>query len=258
MSHTRPLAEHLLARARLMARVGRPADARRLLRRLLATSDLSTRARSDVFRQLAGIALAAGNFRRARRLMAAAIRLRRHADELYVEFARVVSADPDGDPRLAVKALRRAVGIDPFEVGSWAALGTAAGRAGEADLARKAFHRAARLRPDAAATLNEIVDGFVELGLGAEARSVLIAARFRSPSDAGVLAAWNRFRFLLAQRRQRQAASDEATILPFMGQGRQPTAMPGTPVVLRADRQSASTPHLLRMFGRRSDPRRAQ
>ena len=258
MSDFLPLAEHLLARARLMVRVGNTHDARHLLNRVLATTGLSNRVRSDILRLMATIELAVGEFRRARRRLAAAIRLRRHADDLYVEYARAVSADPDGDPRLAVTALRRAVGIDPFEAASWAALGTAAVRAGEVSLARKAFRRAAGLRPDAVDTLNEIVDGLVDLGLEVRARSVLAAARFRSPADAGVLAAWNRFRFLMAQRRQRQATTDEPTVLPFPGQHREPTAMPGPPVVLRADRQSASTPHLLRMFGRRFDPRRAQ
>lgn len=250
MSDSLPLADHLLARGRLMAHVGRPAEARRLFRRLLAFTDLSNRVRADVLRRIAEIELAEGRYRRARRLLAAAIRLRRHADELYVEYARVVSADPDADPRLAVKALRRAVGIDPFEAPSWAALGTAAVRAGEVGLARKAFRRAARLRPDAVPTLNEIADGLVDLGRDAEARSVLVAARFRSPGDAGVLAAWNRFRFLMAQRRQCPAGSDELTILPLPARDREPTAMTETPVVLRADRQSVPTPHLLRMFGR--------
>ena len=118
---------------------------------------LPNRLRSDVLRMLADIELTGGRFRRARRMLVAAIRLRRHADELYVEYARAVSADPDGNPRMAVKALRHAVRIDPLEAGSWAALGAAAIRAGEIKLARTAFRRAARLHPESVATLSEIV-----------------------------------------------------------------------------------------------------
>jgi tetratricopeptide (TPR) repeat protein len=258
VSDSLPIADHLLARARLMVRIGRPADARRLLRRALVDPGLSNRSRSDVLRQTAGIEVAAGRFRRARRLLAAAIRLRRHADELYVEYARAVSADPDGDPRLAVKALRRAVGIDPFEAGSWAALGAAAGRAGASELARKAFRRAARLRPDSVAVLNEIVDGFLDLGREGDARAVLTAAHFRSPNDAAVVAVWDRFRFTLAARRQSQGQADGPTILPFSAPPREATAVVGEAIVLRADRQSTPTPHLLRMLGRRFDPRQAQ
>ena len=139
------LAEHVLHRGRLMAQVGRVADACRLLNRLIRQPELAPRLRTDALRLLASMAVETGRFRRARRLLAAAIRLRRRADDLFVEYARAVEADPDGDPRLAVKALRRAVGIDPFEPRSWAALGSAALRAGDPALARTAFRRAARL-----------------------------------------------------------------------------------------------------------------
>jgi Flp pilus assembly protein TadD len=251
------LAEHVLSRGQLMVRLGRHADARRLLGRLVRQPELAPRLRTDALRLLAGMAVEAGRFRRARRLLAAAIRLRRHADDLYVEYARAVEADPDGDPRLAVKALRRAVGIDPFEPRSWAALGSAAARAGDPALARKAFRRATRLRPDDAATLGEIADGFVALGRADDARCVLTAARFRAPTDSGVAGLWDRFRFMLAARGQGQAGTSGG-ILPFPGRQTDVTASAGDGVVLRADRKSTPAPHLLRLLGRRSDPRRAR
>jgi len=250
-------ADHLLSRARLMLRIGRVVDARRLLRRALVNSGDSTRIRADALCLLAGIELDAGRFRPARRRLAAAIRLRRHADDLYVEYARAVLADPDADPRLAVKAMRRAVGIDPHEPRSWAVLGTAAIRAGDERLAHKAFRRAARLRPDQVDTLAEIVDGLVALGHEEEARTTLNAARFRSPKDPGVTALCDRFRFTLALREQQGDRSAE-TILPFPTETRDRTGSPTHPVVLRADRRSTVAPHLLRLFGRRPGPRRAQ
>ena len=258
MSDSLPLADHLLSRGRLLLRVGRPADALRLFRQVLVHTDLPNQVRADALRLLAGIDLEAGRFRRARRSLAAAIRLRRHAGDLYVEFARAVLADPDGDPRRAVKALRRAAAIDPFEPRTWAALGGAALRAGDAVPAGKAFRRAARLRPDRVETLSEIVDGFIALGREGDARDVLTAARFRAPRDAEVSALWDRFRFKLALRQQRQTAGIEDTILPFPVREREASATPAAAVVLRADRKSVSTPHLLRLFGRRADPRRAQ
>jgi tetratricopeptide (TPR) repeat protein len=249
-------ADHLLSRARLMLRIGRVIEARRLLRRVLATSGETARPRADALRLLAGIESDGDRFRRARGYLVAAIRLRRHADDLYVEYARAVLADPDADPSRAVKAVRKAVGIDPHEPRSWAALGTAAIRAGDDRLAARAFRRAARLRPDLVDTLAEIVDGFLALGNEDEARAVLNAARFRAPKDAGVIALWNRFRFNLALREQ-GPATDKA-ILRFPVELRQRSETPTTPVVIRADRRSTRTPHLIRLFGRRSDPRRAQ
>jgi tetratricopeptide (TPR) repeat protein len=249
-------ADHLLSRARLMLRIGRVLDARRLLRRVLASAGDSPRIRTQALRLLAGIESDAGRFRRARRHLLAAIRIRRHADELYVEYARAVLADPDADPRRAVQALRKAVGIDPHEPRSWAALGTAAARAGDDRLAAKAFRRAARLRPDHLDTLAETVEGFLALGHEDEARAVLNAARFRSPNDAGVIALWNRFRLTLALRDQKGTPSEP--IIRFPIEQRQQTGSETHPVVLRADRRSTVTPHLLRFFGHRSDPRRAQ
>jgi cytochrome c-type biogenesis protein CcmH/NrfG len=102
-----------------MVHCGRPVDARRLFGRLIRQPELAPRVRAEALCLVAGIELDLGRYRRARRLLAAAIRLRRHADELYVEYAQAVAADPDGKPALAVKALRRAVAIDPFEPRSW-------------------------------------------------------------------------------------------------------------------------------------------
>jgi cytochrome c-type biogenesis protein CcmH/NrfG len=240
-----------------MLRIDRIVDARRLLRRVLVTSGDFTRTRADALRLLAGIEFDAGRFRQARCRLAAAIRLRRHADDLYVEYARAVLADPNGDPRRAVKALRRAVGIDPHEPRSWAALGTAAIHAGDELLAGKAFRRAARLRPERIDTLEEVVDGFVALGRQDDARAALNAARFRSPNDASVTALWNRFQFTLSLREQ-QGPDRGKTILPFPVEVRDRSESGTHPVVLRADRHSTVRPHLLRLFGRRSDPRQAQ
>jgi tetratricopeptide (TPR) repeat protein len=256
VSDSLSLAEHVLSRGRLMIHLGRPVDARRLLGRFIRQPDLSPRLRAEAYRLVAGIELRFGRYRRGRRLLAAAIRLRRHADDLYIEYARAVEADPDGKPALAVKALRRAVAIDPFEPRSWAALGSAAVRAGDRTLARKAFRRAARLRPEEIETLGEIVDGFVALGRADEARAALTAARFRSPSDAAVAALRDRFRFTLAVRGQRQTGAD--CILPFPVRPVEVTASAGEGVVLRADRKSTPAPHLLRLLGGRADPRRAR
>jgi tetratricopeptide (TPR) repeat protein len=242
-----------------MVRIGRKADARRLLRNVSRQSNPSHRLRADAFCLLAEIELDAGRFRRARRHLAAAIRLRRHADELYVAYSRAVQADPNADPRLAVKAMRRAVGIDPFEPRSWAALGTAALNSGDTLLACKAFRRAARLRPDDFDTLSEIADGFLNLDLEGDARAVLTAARFRHSHRADLIALVDRVNFTHALRRQRQSTdrAGAGAILPFPIR---PAELPDTelpPVDLRVDRAHNPRPHLFRLFGRQSGPRQA-
>jgi predicted Zn-dependent protease len=189
----------------------------------------------------------------------AAIRLRRHADELYFEYARALEADPEGDPRKAVAALRVAVGIDPCEARSWALLGRMAVQAGDRTLARKALRRAVRLRPEAPEILADVVRGLLDLGRAAEARAVLAAARFRAPGDGRITGLWNQFRFDQVARGQkaRIAPTGPAT-LAFPIQSTDVPVADGSPVVLRADRRSHSTPHVLRMFQVRSGPRRAR
>jgi predicted Zn-dependent protease len=242
-----------------MVRLGRPRAARRLLHRLTRHTDAAPRARAEAHRLVSEIELAAGQFRRARRHLMAAIRLRRHADELYFEYARGVEADPEGNPRKAVAALRVAVGIDPYEARSWALLGRMAVEAGDRTLARKALRRAVRLRPEAAEILADVVKGFLDLGRPAEARAVLSAARFRAPHDAKITGLWNQFRFdqIAGQQRARMATNRRA-ILPFPIQSTDVPVADGSPVVLRADRRSHSAPHVLRMFQVRSGPRRAR
>jgi predicted Zn-dependent protease len=189
----------------------------------------------------------------------AAIRLRQHADELYFEYARAVEADPEGDPRKALAALRVAVGIDSHEARSWALLGRMAVKGGDRTLARKALRRAVRLRPEAPEILADVVKGLLDLGRPTVARAVLSAARFRSPRDGRITGLWNQFHFDQVARGQkaRTAPTSPAT-LSFPIQSTDVPVVDGSPVVLRADRRSHPAPHLLRMFQVRSGPRRAR
>jgi tetratricopeptide (TPR) repeat protein len=254
-----PLADHLLSRSRLMLQVGRPRAARRFLRRLTSHPDFAPRTRAEAHRRLSEIDLVAGRFRRARRHLVAAIRLRRHADELYFEYARAIEADPNGDPRKAVSALRVAVGIDPFEVRSWALLGHMAAAAGDLKLALKALRRAVRLRPEPVEVLADVVKGFLDLGRRSEARAVLSAARFRARRDARITGLWDWFRFDQAVREQRsQRLPSGPSILRFPTEMVDVPVRDGEPVVLRADRRSHPTPHVLRMLYSRPDPRQAK
>jgi Flp pilus assembly protein TadD len=239
-----------------MIRLGRPRAARRLLRQLTDHPEASTRLRAEAHQLLSEVELASECFRRARRHLVAAIRLRRHADDLYVAYALVVEADPAGDPRKAVAAMRVAVGIDPYEARSWALLGRMAIAAGDRKLARKALRRAERLAPDAPAILSDVVNGLVDLGREPEARAVLSAARFRAPRDARIAALWDRFRFDQAARGQQSRAKSTGRVI--LSLPARPTDVPAAASgrgILRADRRSRPAPHVLRMFRAGADRR---
>jgi Flp pilus assembly protein TadD len=218
-----------------------------------------TPVQADAHRLLGRLALDAQNFRRARRHYRTAIRLRPFYPEAYFGYALAVEADSEADARKERAALRRAVAINAGEPRYWTALGRACLRTGDPTAARRAFRRAARLRPDDVATLGEIVDGYLTLGRPDEAQAMLQAARFRCPRDIGLGCLWDRFRF--DRLRTEQAAGRRAApaaILAFPGRVGESTAAVRTPAILRADRASRPGPHLLRMGGFQAGPRQAR
>lgn len=251
------LSEALLVLGRHMSAVGRPADARDALTRLLTVPDVPARDRAEAHRLLGDLDAALGEYRKARRHYAAAVGLRPDA-ATCLAYAEAVDADPDADPRRGWAARRRATRLSPADPRAWAALGRSGIRVGKPDAAMKAFRRAARLRPSRLDTLAEVVEGLLDLGHEEEARAVLTAARFRF--SAAVLAdLLSRFRYECLRREQqraRQASGDEAVVLKFPGRETGAAVGEGSPVVIRADRRSRPMPHLLRLFGMRG-PRRA-
>jgi predicted Zn-dependent protease len=255
------LADRVFVRARRLLHVGQTSEARRLLRRLIDQVDLRPGLRAVAHQMLGQLDVAARRFRRARRHFAAAIKLQPFDAESYARYAAAVEADPDGNPRRACAALRRAVGMDPCEPRLWAALGRAAVCMGDRRKAVRAFRRAARLRPDTVEALSDVVDGFVSLGRRREAVQVLTAARFRDPRNPALQQLGNRVRFELVRQEQeaaRRTVADEPVVLRFPGRPVESGATAASPVIVRVDRGSRAVPHLLRMFGAGPDPRRAR
>jgi tetratricopeptide (TPR) repeat protein len=245
------LHDHLLAGARRLLDVGHDREARQALRRLLRQPEVQTQVRADAHCLLGELDSVAGRYRSARRHFAAAIGLRPYLPEAYVRFAEAVEADPDADLRKGCAALRRAICIDPHDAAYPAALGRLAARLGDWKLARRAFRRAARLRPESLTVLAEVVAGFVSIGQEAEARQVILAALFRAPRDAGVIDLWNRFRFdRLRRELARSGGVVRQSILPFPESMNAAVAGGVGAAVIRVDRHSRPAPHVLRLFGR--------
>jgi tetratricopeptide (TPR) repeat protein len=254
------LHDQLLNIGRRLHEIGRSGEARQALQSLVDATEVTTHIRAEVHSILGAIEFGLGRYRRARKHFAIVIGLRPYDTETCLRYADAVDADPDGDPHKAWAARRRATRIDSFDSRCWAALGQSGLRIGDRKRALKAFRRAASLRPERVETVAAVVDGFVALGRIREARAVITCARFRRPHDAAIQALWNGFRFDCLRRdqqRERGRRHDaEPAILPFPGRTAAAT-QPGDPVVLRADRRSQPAPHLLRLFGSRVGPRRA-
>lgn len=254
------LHDHLLSTGKQLHSIGRASEARHALQPLVDGADITPQVRAEVHAILGEIEFGLGRYRKARKHFAVVIGLRPYDTQTCLRYADAVDADPDGDPQKAWAARRRATRIDSFDSRCWAALGQSGLRIGDRKRALKAFRRAAKLRPERVETVAEVVNGFVELGRIREARAVLTCARFRRRHDAGIEALWNEFRFNCVRRDQQAKRAGgleaEPAILPFPGRTAA-ASQPGEPVVLRADRRSRPVPHLLRLFGVRVDPRRA-
>jgi predicted Zn-dependent protease len=244
-----------------MLDVGRRADACAAVQNVLNQSDVPAAMRADAHRLMGEIELDRRNYRQARRQFAAALRQEPDRAEGYHSYAMAVEADPDAHPRQAWVALRRATRLDPLEPRYWSALGHVGLRLGRRHSALKAFRRAVRLRPCRPSTLAAVIDGLTELNRWREARALLMAARFRAPCDKAVQQLWAGFQLACLRRRQECARnrgeSDPPAVLPFTrGTTGSLDASP-LPGIIRVDRHSRPAPHLFRLAGYPSDPRRA-
>ncbi len=139
--------------------------------------------------------------------------------------------------------------LQPDDARYWSGFGQACVRLGREKAAFGAFVAAADLAPLDVQIIDEITEGLCFLGREEDARSVLMAARFRLGHDAELEQLWNRFRFLQLHRtqqaaRRRQALEEgEASVLAFVPATTSSDEPKGEPGILRRDRYSRSMPH---------------
>jgi len=252
------LVDQLLKQGRHLSKMGRLGEARRRLDQLLALPEVPDPIRIEAHQLLGDIHLDAQCYRRARRHLVTAIKLDANNAEAHYQLGEILDLDPDIDPKKAARSYRRALELVPDEARYWSAFGQSNLRLGREKQAYGAFVAAADLAPMDMAVIHEIVDGLCFLDREDDARSVLMAARFRLGHDSELEQLWERFRFLQVHQKQqttkqREALEKgEAAILPFVP-AKKTSSNTGEPVILRHDRKSRSTPHLLQM----PDPKRA-
>ena len=260
MNTTISLHQELLARGRHLFDLGCLSESSAALRPLVKQASVATHTLCEAHRLLGEIELEFGNYRVSRRHFALAIRLVGDEASLYSLYAEAVEADPDGDPLRAYKARRRAARLDPSNAIVWSALGWSGLRMGNRSVAFKAFRRAMRLRPASLDTLAETIEGLLTLNRLREAERAVRAARFRFKKSSGLKSLGDRVQFEILRREQAHRLDFEvggASVLKFV---LRPSAAPlqdVNPVVIRTDRRSLPRPHLLKLFGMRSGPKRA-
>lgn len=256
------LLERLLAQGRRLLDMGRRIDARRRLEKLLAFAEVTEAQRVEAHRMLGEIYADAQCFRKARRHLVAALGLNPNSAEIHFQLALTLDLDPDIEPKRAAKHFRKALENKPDEARYWSGYGQICLRLGKDKAAYGAFIAAADLAPNEIDIIDEIADGLCFLSREEEARSVLMAARFRLGHAADLERLWNRFRFLelhrkqQAARRSKELAEGAAVILRFVP-AKETSEPKGESGILRYDRPSRPAPHSTRQPGMNRDPRRA-
>ena len=252
------LFDRLLTQGRRLIFAGRMMEARRRLEKLLAFPEVPESVRIEAHQLLADIQLDNQCYRKSRRHLLAALGLAPSCAETLYRLAVNLDLDPDADPKRAAKYYRKALKLKQDEPRYWSSYGQICLRLGKEKAAYGAFVAAADLAPMDTEVIEEIADGLCFADREEDARSVLMAARFRLGHDAELEGIWNRFRFLQLQRKQqsdrrgRALAEGEAVVLAFVP-AKESSGIKGEPGILRHDRASKPAPHSARQ---NSDPKR--
>jgi Flp pilus assembly protein TadD len=255
MSPTLNLVDHLLARGRRFQQIGRPHDALRVLTRLAAFRDLPAPVAEEAQFRLGELQLRRRKYPRARRHLAAALRHAPDNARYHYRLAAAFDLGRDADPARADEHYRRSLERDDTQTDCLCDGGKLALRLGQVEEGLRRLRRAAELAPDDPKVLAKVVEGLRLASRADEARSLLLAARFRHPRDARYRKLWDDFQFQHARRVQDEARrgltsgrDDGPVLLPFVrpeGDGApSPPGLAGK--VIRRDGPASPAPHLTR------------
>jgi Tfp pilus assembly protein PilF len=263
MSRTLNLVDRLLARGRKLHRLGATHDALGIFSRLIALPDLPPAVARLVQVYLARTHLRGRRYARARRHLAALLVHLPNCATCHYLMARAVAADRRCEAGRALEHCRRAVRLAPRHAGYLSTFGLLAVRQGREEEGLDALRRAAELAPDSPRVLRRLARGLSLLDRGEEARSVLLAARFRNGRDARFQRLWDDFRFEQLHLQQRQARRRAAevdggpNVLPFLRPVPAQAAAEAPPAARVDGPTLLPAPHQPRLL-RRPDQRHAQ
>jgi tetratricopeptide (TPR) repeat protein len=265
-SRTLGLVDHLLSRGRYFQHLGRTLDALRILGRLAGFRELPAAVAEEAQFRLGELQLRRKKHARARRHLAAALRLAPDNPRYHFLLAQALEKDRDGDLARAAEHYRSSLALDHSQTDCLCAYGRLALRLGRNEEALECLRAAVRLAPDDLAVLSQAAAGLRQAGRADEARGLLLAARFRNPRDGRYRRLWDDFQFDAARRAQdaaragrAPAGDDGPVLLPFLRPVR-PESAPrdgAAGKIIRADAPASPGPHLGRPT-RTTDRRQAQ
>jgi tetratricopeptide (TPR) repeat protein len=248
------LVDQLLALGRKLQKLGRDADAYRILTRLSGFRDLPPEVAEEAQTRRAEILLRRRRPVHARRLLASALLRQPDVPQYHFLMATALSTGPHSDPQRAHVHYRRCLELDPAHPRYLCHYGLSALRLGESENGLTCLRRAVELAPDNPEVVGKLADGLSREGRFEEARSALCIALFRHPRDRRFCKLWQRFRFqelrrsqLAARRSSRAAQTQEGPrLLPFVRLTPSASERPGTRLFRRDSASALPSPHLSR------------
>jgi tetratricopeptide (TPR) repeat protein len=223
MSMTLNLVDSLLHQSQKLHSLGRTGDAHRLLLRLAGLRKLPPETAETSQALLAEIYLKRRQFRRARRSLTAALAHQENSAKYHYLIAQTWQDDDKGDNQLAREHYLRSLELDPDQPDCKSRLGYLQVELGEVEEGLERLRQAVEMAPHDPALLRRHVEGLRLADQSDEARSAILAARFRNPRDTRFQKVWNDFQFEELRHKQDQGlrtdagnSENEPVLLPFI------------------------------------------
>jgi Flp pilus assembly protein TadD len=249
LSTTLNLVDHLVTRGGHLQDIGRTRDALRIFTRLANFRELPGTVAEEVQSHLGEIQMRRRKWARARRHLTAALRHDPTNPRYHFLLAQTFDNDRDGNLPRAAEQYKTALELDGTQTDCRCAYGKLLLRVGRTEEGSEHLRTAVRQAPDDLKVLRSVVEGLRVANRADEARSLLLAARFRHPGDARYVGIWNDFQFQAIRREQeeeqltRPGESDDGPVfLPFVRPEREPAAARGEGRILRHDQPSTPSP----------------
>lgn len=263
MSRTLNLFDRLFARAQSRYHIGREQDAFDLLTQITKFRQLPGDIAEKTQALLAEIYLHRGRLKRARRCLTAALAHRPEEPRYHYLMAAALDGDENADLERAALHYARSLELDPDQPRCLSESGLLCVELGKIKEGLAALRRAHDRAPRDPEILQNLVSGLCLAERHGEARTVLLAARFRNPRDLRFRKLWEDYRFQEAHREQESSRGKPRTralreegpvILPFIRLMTEPKSKK----VIREDPPAPLNPPHTPRPARRSDSRRAR
>jgi tetratricopeptide (TPR) repeat protein len=225
MSRTLKLVDHLLARSHHLQECGHTSEALKVLKSVADFGDLPAKSIVEMQSQLALVYMNQRRFKRACSALKLALTHEPDHAQLHYYLGIAISSCKNPDQSRALKHYLRSLELQPDQPDCLADCGLLEIRLGRRREGLKHCRRAAELALDDVDVIKMVAKAFRLANQLAEARKLLLTARFRNSKDFKFQQLWNHYRFHQVRKSQELSkarftiapAGKEPVILSFPG-----------------------------------------